>query len=412
MDKKWGQLPRGVTIRPGAKEDRIQINFEYKGVRCRELLKVPVNKSNIKYAGNLRGEILNKIERETFRYADYFPSSPKLKIFGGAVAWGKTVEAYLEEYIESVKKRGLSPSTIKGYEKLKTSVKELHPIPVTELSPQVLKSFVLKSGNSPKTLRNKFSFLRTALAEAVTDGLVSTNPIDGVKLSNYVEKDNKVDLDGGHDDIDPFTPQEVEAIYEHCRPEELNIVELVFNTGMRPSEWSALKWNEVDFIHNTLVVKAAIVHNEIKGPKSKAGKRAIPLNESAMNALNRQRELSYLGRGFVFPKNLKFGMELPEGELNRINPDSFRKHKWSRILTAAKVRYRYPYQMRHTFATRHISEGINLWQLANWMGHSSPEMLFRHYGKFIEDYEKKTQNDTSATRDINGTNKKPSLSAI
>ena len=78
MDKKWGQLPRGVTIRPGAKEDRIQINFEYKGVRCRELLKVPVNKSNIKYAGNLRGEILNKIERETFRYADYFPSSPKL----------------------------------------------------------------------------------------------------------------------------------------------------------------------------------------------------------------------------------------------------------------------------------------------------------------------------------------------
>ena len=64
MGKKWGQLPRGVTIRPGAKEDRIQINFEYKGVRCRELLKIPANKSNIRYAGNLRGEILNKIERE------------------------------------------------------------------------------------------------------------------------------------------------------------------------------------------------------------------------------------------------------------------------------------------------------------------------------------------------------------
>tara|TARA_X000001388_G_scaffold60537_1_gene45927 strand:+ start:15967 stop:17205 length:1239 start_codon:yes stop_codon:yes gene_type:complete len=412
MDKKWGAMPRGVTIRTGANGPRIQINFTFKGVRCRELLKVPVTKPNIKYAANLLGEIQNKIERETFRYADYFPTSSKLKIFGGAVDRGKVVGAYLEDYLAAVRKRGLSPSTIKGYDKLSTSLSELHPIPVTELSPALLKKFVLKSGNSPKTLRNKFSFLRTALAEAVTDGLVSTNPIDGVKLSNYVEKNNKVDLDGDHEDIDPFTPAEVEAIYKHCRPEELNIVELVFNTGMRPSEWSALKWDEIDFVHKTLVVKAAIVHNEMKGPKSRAGKRSLPLNVAALTALNRQKQLSFLARGFVFPKNLNIGPELPNGELNRVNPDSFRKHKWSRILTAAGVRYRYPYQMRHTFATRHISEGMNLWQLANWMGHSSPEMLFRHYGRFIEDYQKKEQNGTNTARGSVMESEKPYISNI
>lgn len=397
MDKNWGKLPTGVTIRTGTQGSRLQINFVFKGVRCRELLKIPVTKPNIKYAGNLLGEIQNKIERETFRYSEYFPTSAKLKIFGGAVVHGKTVLAYMNEYLAAVEKRGLSPSSVEGYRKIKLALKELNNIPVTELSPAVLKSFILKSGNSPKTLRNKFSFLRSALAEAVTDGLVTTNPVDTIKLSNYVQKDNKVDLDNAHEDIDPFTPKEVDAILNKARPDERNIIELVFNTGMRPSEWSALQWGEVDFIHGLVVVKAAIVHNQMKGPKSRAGKRAIPLNDEARQALERQKAISFLADGFVFPKNTNVGVQLPDGELNRINPDSFRKHKWGRVLKSAGVRYRYPYQMRHTFATRHISQGMNLWQLANWMGHSSPEMLFRHYGKFIEDYQKTNPSDTSKT---------------
>ena len=54
----------------------------------------------------------------------------------------------------------------------------------------------------------------------------------------------------------------------------------------------------------------------------------------------------------------------------------------------AKVRYRYPYQLRHTFATRLISEGVNLWKISKLMGHSSPQQLFEHYGNYIEEYEK------------------------
>lgn len=393
-------MPRGVTIKQNNVSERLWVAFTYKSIRCREPLMIPVTAKNVKYAANLLAEIKNHIERKTLDYAFYFPNSPKLRIFGGAVDRKKTVLDYLEDYLASCRKRGLSPSSIEGYRKVKNVVKELHNIPIVELSPAKLKDYVVNSKLSPKTLRNRFSVLRSALAEAVTDGLVPINPIDTIKLSNYVEKDNKVDIGGSHEDIDPFTPEEVEEIYKKCRPDELNIIEFVFNTGLRPSEWSALEWGDIDFVHNEVAIKKAIVEHQIKSTKTRAGKREIPLNEVALSALRRQKESSYLEGGFVFPNKNRAAFQSPNKALNRINPDSFRKHKWSRILKSAGVRYRYPYQMRHTFATRHISQGTNLWKLAKWMGHNSPEMLFRHYGGYIEEYEKQSKNDTVKTLEV------------
>jgi integrase len=393
MGKEWGKIPRGITVRENASGERIQVAFTYKGARCRELLKIPVTKANIKYAANLLGEIQNSIERKTFSYVEYFPNSPKAKKFGIVIDKSKTVADYLDEYQVSCIKRGLSPSSIEGYRKVKNSVSELHDIKVIDLTPGLLKDFVVTSKNSPKTLRNKFSYLRSALAEAVTEGLVPINPIDTIKLSNYVKKDNKVSITGSHNDVDPFGPKEIEAIYSKCRPDELNVVQFVFNTGMRPSEWSALKWADIDFVNSQVNVTTAIVVGQLKGTKTKAGRRSIPLNEIALAALARQKEITFLHNDYIFMK-MQTGVQFPKRELNRVDPDSFRKHQWGRILKAAGVRYRYPYQMRHTFATMHISTGENIWKIAKWMGHASPEMLFRHYGSFIEEFQ---QNDTTLT---------------
>ncbi|EFL91459.1 hypothetical protein REG_1604 [Candidatus Regiella insecticola LSR1] len=57
----------------------------------------------------------------------------------------------------------------------------------------------------------------------------------------------------------------------------------------------------------------------------------------------------------------------------------------------AGIRYRNPYQTRHTFATMHISQGANLFWLASQMGHKGPEMLFRHYGAYLKEYSEMTE---------------------
>ena len=50
---------------------------------------------------------------------------------------------------------------------------------------------------------------------------------------------------------------------------------------------------------------------------------------------------------------------------------------------AAGVRYRYPYQLRHTFATWALSSGENPSWIAKQMGHTDVMMLFRVYGKWM-----------------------------
>lgn len=116
------QLPRGVSLRG----ETINITFTFKGVRCREpLSNLPNTTANVRYASRLLGEIQGKIERGQFAYADYFPKSKKLRMFGGASIAAK-VSDYLDEYLHRCESRGLSPSTMVGYRKCHKALADLH----------------------------------------------------------------------------------------------------------------------------------------------------------------------------------------------------------------------------------------------------------------------------------------------
>ena len=380
MGKKWGKLPSGITIRQNAKSQSIRIDFLYKGVRCREILGLDVTKPNITWAGNLAGEIRNKIERETFYYAEYFPNSPKLKVFG--VATSKTnVLYYLELLISQGKDvRKLSHTTVEGYTKAKNALKPLHHLLVAKITPNEIANWV-KMRNltvSAKTITNQKSVLDLALDQAVTEQVIQFNPSRQVNTQQYINKKVIDARNEDDEDIDVFTPDELEQIYKYCRPVELNITQFWANTGVRSGEWPALKWVDVDFVHEQVQIVESYSQKITKPTKTK-NKRFIPLNTEALTALKRQKELTFLHSEYVFLND----------QGRQWEHESFRKHRWqSRILKAAGVRYRYPYQLRHTFATKHISQGDHLWKIANWMGHKNTEMIYRHYGSFIEAYEK------------------------
>lgn len=380
MGKKWGRLPSGITIRDNAKSQSIRVDFLYKGVRCRETLGLDVTKANITWAGNLVGEIRNNIERETFHYAEYFPSSPKLKVFGAATSKA-TVLSYIEELIhqgETVRK--LSHTTIEGYNKGKNALKPLHELLVAKITPKEIKNWIKERNKtvSQKTITNHKSVLDLALDQAVTDQVIQFNPSRQVNTNQYITKKVVNARNEDDDDIDVFTPDELNAIYQQCRPAELNIVQFWVNTGVRSAEWPALKWVDVDFVHEQVHIVESYSQGITKPTKTK-NKRFIPLNAEALAALKRQKELTFLHSEYVFLND--------QGK--QWEHESFRKHRWqTRILKAAGVRYRYPYQLRHTFATKHISQEVHLWKIANWMGHKNTEMIFRHYGSFIEAYEK------------------------
>ncbi|MDK9373393.1 DUF3596 domain-containing protein [Lelliottia sp. V106_10] len=374
-------LPRGVTLRHHKTGSTLVITFTYKGVLCRESLsKMDVSPRSMKYAERLLGEIQNQIAGGTFDYSNYFPGSKKLAMFG-QVKKTKTIKAYLDEYLKICENRNLSPSTISGYEKCLQALSSLHKLQVTDLTPAVLKNWISTRKIKLKTIRNHLSFLRSAIDEAVTDGLLQINPVTLVSASRYHVIDSTPNTDDY--EIDPFTPAEKNAIYQGCRYQEWqNIFRFAFNTGLRSSELCALRWADIDFIHNTAHVQTASVVGVIKGTKTKAGTRKVDLNGEALVALQNQKPITALKSDFIFSD--------PKTGSPWANSDAIRKKAWVPTLKKAGVRYRNPYQTRHTFATRHISEGVNLFWLAGQMGHKGPEMLFRHYGTYLAEYDGKT----------------------
>lgn len=376
------KLPRGVTIRKHSSGETINITFTYKGVKCREpLSSLEVNNKNLKYAERTLGEIHNKIERGTFIYAEYFPRSARLKIFGNA-ATGKTVKMYLDEYLKICETRNLSPSTIGGYKKCRSALSELHIFPASELTPAALKTWIQSQKTTLKTIRNQLSFLRSSLDEAITDGVLQINPVSLVTASRYRSKETETEDTYV---VDPLTPAEVDALLTSAGNKQWeNLFRFAIHTGMRSSELCALRWKDIDFIQKTAHVQSASVAGVTKGTKTKAGTRKVELTNEAMLALSSQKPFSFMKDATVF--------EDPKTGKAWANADAIRKKAWVPTLRKAGIRYRNPYQTRHTFATRHISQGVNLFWLAGQMGHKGPEMLFRHYGSYLKEYDGQTSN--------------------
>ncbi|WP_321158225.1 site-specific integrase, partial [Providencia stuartii] len=276
--------------------------------------------------------------------------------------------------------RGLSPSTIGGYKKCKNALADLHKLQVTSLTPAIVKSWIQKQTTSLKTIRNQLSFLRSALDEAITDGVTSINPVSLVSASRYQSKSSSTESSYI---VDPLSPKEVSALLLAAKYEQWrNLFRFAINTGLRSSELCALRWSDIDFIENTAHVQSASVAGVIKETKTKAGTRKVELNDEAMKAINEQRPFTFMKDGVIF--------EDPKTNAAWANADAIRKKAWVPILKKAGIRYRNPYQTRHTFATRHISQGVNLFWLAGQMGHKGPEMLFRHYGSYLKEYDGNT----------------------
>lgn len=183
--------------------------------------------------------------------------------------------------------------------------------------------------------------------------------------------------------VDPLSPAEVEALLHAAGNKQWeNLFRFAIETGMRSSELCALRWRDIDFIGKTAHVQNASVVGVIKGTKTKAGTRKIELTDEALYALTCQKPFTFMKDAMVF--------EDPKTESPWAGADAIRKKAWVPTLRKAGIRYRNPYQTRHTFATRHISRGANLFWLASQMGHKGPEMLFRHYGRYLKEYDNST----------------------
>lgn len=144
-------------------------------------------------------------------------------------------------------------------------------------------------------------------------------------------------------------------------------------TGLRPSEQIALRWGDVDLTDGTLTVRAARVRGIDKTTKTSAV-RTLRLPDRAQDAIRRQQATSRLGDAvFVHPVSRRpFADTQPPSDA------------WKRISKLAGIRARDARQTRHTYATMLLMAGAKPAFVARQLGHTSAQMLFKVYAKWID----------------------------
>jgi integrase len=362
----------GRTAAPGVRgvsATSVLVDFYYRGVRCKERLRLPPTSANVKFAANLKAQIQAEIARGTFDYAKHFPNSKKALMLSRVPGAAVTIGDAMDQWLRGMKGQ-IEHTTYRDYELAIVNVwtRKFGHLRLTELNRGLLKAWVAEQTCGLKRIRNLLLPLRGTFAQALEDEQIISNPFVG-----WVPR--KIEPPKDEDDVDPFSQSEVTAILEACEGQIRNLFQFAFWTGLRTSELIALRWEDVDLRTGVLSVRRAKVRKQVKAPKTKAGRRTVQLLQPALDALLAQRQHTQLKGDEVFHNPRTGAPWLHDGPV--------RKTAWQPALRAAGVRYRYPYQTRHTFASTLLSAGENPVWVASMMGHKDWAMIIKVYGRWI-----------------------------
>ncbi|WP_213306089.1 Arm DNA-binding domain-containing protein [Paraburkholderia sacchari] len=371
----------GRGVKPASKSS-IEISFVYEGTRCRERIPLPPTAANLKKAENHRAAILYEISRGTFDYAQVFPNSKRAAESSFKGQSIETVAAYFERWLE-IKKTQVAASTGRDYRQIIFSlvIPKFGKKRLPELKRADIKEWLASIDNqrtkkiTNKRLKNIQSCMRSALQEAVDDEILDTNPLAG-----YTFTRNEPPRDDDH--ADPLDAEEQAAVIAHARdPQIANLFQFAFWTGLRTSELIALNWDDIDWKRGVVRVRKAMTKaakGAVETTKTAAGRRDVKLLAPAMDALIAQKQHTYLAGEAIFHSPGWRGRGA-----GRWKDDHHIYDAWRSTLKRAKVRYRNPYQTRHTYASMMLSAGERELWVANQMGHADTTSIRRNYGRWI-----------------------------
>ena len=281
-----------------------------------------------------------------------------------------TVGQWMDVWFENcakVKVRPSSHQTYRGYidHHIKPYIGDIPLGKLTTLDLQQLYKKLLSGGRvertesekqpkglSPKTVRNINQVISSALTFAKEQKLIISNPTDGCSLSKLEHREMKT-----------LTAEQLQSFLQEAKESgvyEMYYIELA--TGLRRGELLGLKWENIDLEGGTIHVRRQVarINGEIvEAPlKTKNSYRTVSIGTDAVGILMQQKEKSH--SEYVFPS--------PTG--GPISPDSV-LHMLHRVLKRAglpKVRF---HDLRHTFATLALQNGVDVKTVSGMLGHYS-----------------------------------------
>jgi len=366
---------------------KLMIDLRYRGTRCREQTGFANNERNRRHLNRTIKQIDAEIELGTFDYARYFPNSPKVSYFdqqdkrrveltSRTPRLAEFAESWLEE--NEVRWRqsyfATTSGTVRKYLIPKFGEQYLDQIKRGEILEfrAELRKRRLKSGRtlSPDRVNHIISPLRMMLDEAALR-YDFISPMPGIK-----------GLPVGRSEVEPFALDEVQKILATVRTDFRAYYTVRFLTGLRTGEVDGLQWRYIDFDRREILIREALVDGKLGPMKTDGSARDVLMSGPVYEALTEQHKVTgHLD--FVFANHAG----------NPLCHRNMTKRVWYPLLRHLGLRKRRPYQSRHTAATLWLASGENAEWVARQLGHTTTEMLFRTYSRFIPNL---TRQDGSA----------------
>jgi integrase len=208
------------------------------------------------------------------------------------------------------------------------------------------------------TARKALFLLQGILRLAVVRGQITVNPVTTIKKPRQVSRE-----------VRPLAPETVEHMRARLGHRDATLVSLLAYAGLRPGEALALKWSGVRA--RTLLVHATKTHT------TRTVRLLAPLaSDLAEWGLACGRPP---GTALIFPR--------PEGGAWRDHDfRNWRKRAFRPAAVAAGVGRARPYDLRHSFVSLLIQEGMPIVEVARQAGHS-PEECLRTYAHVFEEFD-------------------------
>ncbi len=305
-------------------------------------------------------------------------------------AW--TVQRWLEHWLTRVSEH-IRPSTLRSYREHVRHylIPHLGHIRLASLRTthvqatfRIISSGRTRSGRliAPSTLQRIRATLRSAMSDAIRQGLISVNPATGVRLPRPYRvrpvvwsptREAAWRHTGTRPAVAVWTRQHLATFLAFVKDDPLfPLWWLVALTGLRRGELAALRWSDLDLDTGTLTVREQVVvvdgQDLVGPPKSASSQRTIALDKVTVRLLRHlwlrhARALAEGGRnrdGYVFV----------DANGHRLRPDYLTRRLAALIAEAGLPPVRL-HDLRHGAASLALAAGVDLKVVQEMLGHSS-----------------------------------------
>ncbi len=290
-----------------------------------------------------------------------------------------TVSEWLDRWIKEYAEVELRPSTVKSYQyeckKICECIGDKPLRLVTTADCQRMYNKLKKSGRttriekygtglSDSSIRRLHMMFHEAMDAAQRKRLIARNPTEGTVIPGCNYKEMQVLND---EQLDIY----MAAIERDPVWHDFLYVELT--TGLRRGEICGLKWEDFDEKKGTLRVQRSLGNvvngqSSIGDPKTDEGKRKILLPESTYQLLLQRKEKC--NSEWMFPS-----VKYPD----RPTAPNAAYHRHKRILKEnglPSIRF---HDLRHTFATHALKNGVDAKTLSGILGHTNASFTLDTY---------------------------------